>query len=166
MKDRWESNINVQFPFMNSQKWNCYFQNRILMFCLPVPTLIYLWEIYIFPGLVCLFCSREICGPILGIYINRSQTHECGKCDWGRAIPRRGVHKWYFPCSEIESLTLICGSFLLPCVSHSLIILPHVVHRSSSPPPPSGPLPPAHQECQSSFTKIKQKSIPHVPIVL
>jgi hypothetical protein len=31
-------------------------------------TLIYLCKIYIFPGLVCLFCCREICGPILGIY--------------------------------------------------------------------------------------------------
>ncbi len=40
-----------------------YFQNRIVMFCLPIPTLIYLWEIYIFPGLV------KICGPILVIYI-------------------------------------------------------------------------------------------------
>ncbi len=69
MKGRWESNINVWFLFMNSHKWNCYFQNRILMFCLPVPTLICLWEIYIFPGLVCLFCCREICGPILGIRV-------------------------------------------------------------------------------------------------
>ncbi len=68
MKRRWESNINVWIPFMYSQKWNCYFQNRIVMFCLPVPTLIYLWEIYIFPGSVCLFCCREICGPIQEIY--------------------------------------------------------------------------------------------------
>ncbi len=67
MKGRWESNINVWFPFMYSQKWNCSFQNRIVMFCLPLPTLIYLWEIYIFPGSVCLFCCREICGLILGI---------------------------------------------------------------------------------------------------
>ncbi len=44
-----------------------YFQNRIIMFCLPITTLVYLWEIYIFPGLVCLFCSRQIYGPILGI---------------------------------------------------------------------------------------------------
>ncbi len=68
MKGQWESNINVWFPLMYSQKLNCYFQNRINMFCLPVPTLIYLWEIYIFPGSVCLFCCSEICGPILGIY--------------------------------------------------------------------------------------------------
>jgi hypothetical protein len=72
MKGRWESNRNVWFPFMYSQTWNCNFQNRIIMFCLPVPTLIYLWEIYIFPGSVCLFCCRKICGLILGI--NKSLT--------------------------------------------------------------------------------------------
>ncbi len=32
-------------------------------------------------------------------YINGSQTHECGNWDWGRAIPRKGIHKWNFPCS-------------------------------------------------------------------
>jgi hypothetical protein len=32
-------------------------------------------------------------------YINRSQAHECGNWDWGRAIPRKGIHKWDFPCS-------------------------------------------------------------------
>jgi hypothetical protein len=68
MKGWWESNINVWFPVMYFQKLNCYFQNRIIMFCLPVPTLIYLWQIYIFPRSVCLFCCREICGLILGIY--------------------------------------------------------------------------------------------------
>jgi len=51
------------------------FQNRIIMFFLPaVPALIYLWEIYIFPGSVCLFCCMEICGPILGIYKSLSDT--------------------------------------------------------------------------------------------
>ncbi len=67
-----ENPINVWFPFMYSHKWNCYFQNRIIMFCLPVPTLIYLWEIFLFPRYVCLFCCRKICGPILGI--NKSLT--------------------------------------------------------------------------------------------
>ncbi len=52
------------------------FQNRIIMFCLPVPTLIrvYLWEVYIFPGSVCLFCCRKICEPILGIYKSLTDT--------------------------------------------------------------------------------------------
>ncbi len=74
MKGQWESNINVWFPFMYSQKWICYFQNRIIMFCLLILTLIYLWEIYIFPGSVCLFCCREICGTILGIYNSLTDT--------------------------------------------------------------------------------------------
>jgi hypothetical protein len=30
-------------------------------------------------------------------YINRSQTLECG--NWGRAIPRKVIHKWDFHCS-------------------------------------------------------------------
>ncbi len=67
-----------------------YFQNRIIMFCFSIPALIYLWEIYIFPGLVCLFCCSQICGPILGIYKSLTDT-KCGNWDWGRAIPR----KWY-----------------------------------------------------------------------
>jgi hypothetical protein len=87
---RWESNINVWFPFLYSQKWNCYFQNRIKMFCLPVPTLIYLWEIYIFLGSGRLFCCSKYVDQYWE-YLNCSQTHECGNWDWGRAIPRTGV---------------------------------------------------------------------------
>ncbi len=69
--------VNAWFPFMYSKKWNCYFQNRIIMFFLPVPTLIDLREIYIyciFPGSVCLFCCRKLCGPILGIYKSLTDT--------------------------------------------------------------------------------------------
>ncbi len=51
-----------------------YFQNRIIMICLPIPTLIYLWEIYIFPGMVCLFCCSQIYRPILGIYKSLTDT--------------------------------------------------------------------------------------------
>ncbi len=32
-------------------------------------------------------------------YINRSQPHQCGNWDGGRAIPRKGIHKWDFRCS-------------------------------------------------------------------
>ncbi len=32
-------------------------------------------------------------------YINRSQTHECGNWDWGRAIPFLGIHKLDFRCN-------------------------------------------------------------------
>ncbi len=75
IKGQWESNISVWFPFLYSQKWNCHFHNRIIMFCLPVPIhSLYLWGFYIFPGSVCLFCCREICGPILGIYKSLTDT--------------------------------------------------------------------------------------------
>jgi hypothetical protein len=32
-------------------------------------------------------------------FINRSQTYESGNWDWGHAIPRKGIQKWYFSCS-------------------------------------------------------------------
>ncbi len=35
----------------------CYFQNRNIIFCLPISTFMYLYAIYIFPGLVCLYIS-------------------------------------------------------------------------------------------------------------
>ncbi len=59
-----------------------YFQNRIIMFCLPIPTLIYLWEIYIFPGSV-------------WEYINRSQT-QCRHRDGGQTIPFTVIHNSIF----------------------------------------------------------------------
>ncbi len=96
MKGRWKSNINVWFPFLYSQKWNWYFQNRIIMFCLPVPTLIYLWDISIFPGSAYLFCCRKICEPFLGIY--KAHRH-MRNWDCGRAIPRNGTHEWDLHCS-------------------------------------------------------------------
>ncbi len=105
MKGWWESNRkNVWFPFMYSQKWNCYFQNRIIMFCLPVPALIYLWYIL---GLVCLFCCREICGMWIDLgnilIAHRHMNVEIG-WGWGRTIPRKGTHRWDFPCSALKCL--------------------------------------------------------------
>ncbi len=57
----------------------CYFQNRYMMFCLPIRTLIYsICERFIycivFPGAVCLFCCSQICGPILRIYKSPTDT--------------------------------------------------------------------------------------------
>jgi hypothetical protein len=79
MKGRWESNINVWFPFMYSQKWNCYFQNRIIMCCFSFPSLIYLWEMYIFQGSV--HMNVEI------------------KTEAAQSPEKEYVHKWDFPCS-------------------------------------------------------------------
>ncbi len=44
-------------------------------------------------------------------YINRSQTHECWNWGWGRAIPRKGIHKWDFRCSVKDSDKFHVGSY-------------------------------------------------------
>ncbi len=103
MKGPWEPNTNVWFPFMYSYKWNCYFQNRIIMFCFLVPTFIYLWEIYIyFLDRSAYSAAENMWSDPGNVCINRLQTHECGNWDWGRAIPRKGVHNMGFSlrCSD------------------------------------------------------------------
>jgi hypothetical protein len=73
------------------------FQNRIIMFCLPISTFLYLRAIYIFPGSVCLFCWSQIARSILGIYKSLTDT-------WMQELGSRlrsfisGIHKsdfWY-----------------------------------------------------------------------
>ncbi len=64
----------------------------------PISTFICLLGIYIFPWKICQFCCRKYVNRSWE-YINRSQTHECGNWDWGRAIPRKEIHKWDFLCS-------------------------------------------------------------------
>ncbi len=41
---------------------------------------------------------QEICKPILGICKSLTDTW-MWNWDWGRAIPRKGIHKWDFSCS-------------------------------------------------------------------
>ncbi len=78
----------------------------------PFSTFMCLYSIYI-PTKICLVSCRKICGPILGIY-KSPQTHECGNSDWGRAIPRKGIHKWDFRCSvTVYETTLLCILFNL-----------------------------------------------------
>ncbi len=101
MKGRWESNLNVWFQFIYETVQPPYFQNRIIMFCLPISKFMYLWEIYIFPGLVCLFCCSqiEIGRPILGTYKSTTdrQIKELGTRP-GHAVSFLGIYKsdfWY-----------------------------------------------------------------------
>ncbi len=112
---------------MFSQKWNCYFQNRIILLCHPLPTLIYLWEIYI------LYFQDRYAYSATGKYvdrfweyINRSQTHECGNWDWSRAIPRKGIHKWDFPCSGGLSSVAV---FPFPCFPVGVIPPGQIYHH-------------------------------------
>ena len=66
----------------------------------PIFIFMCLWAIYLFPHLVCLFCCRKICRPVLGIYKSLADTWtcECGNRDWDRAV--LGIHKWNFRCID------------------------------------------------------------------
>ncbi len=61
-------------------------------------TLLYLWELYIFPGSVCLFCSSQICGPILGLYKSVTYTW-MWKLGLRPLNSQKRIHKWGFRCS-------------------------------------------------------------------
>ncbi len=79
---------------------NKYSQEKNCAATVPIPTFMFLWAIYIFLWSIFLFCCREIGGLNVGIYtVDRSQTHECEKSDWGRATPFLGIYKFKFLCS-------------------------------------------------------------------
>ncbi len=76
-----------------------YFQNRIILFCLPVPTVhSYICERFTH------FEDRSVYYDAVESvdrsweYINCPQAHECRIWDWNRAIPFLGMQKlvfWY-----------------------------------------------------------------------
>ncbi len=63
---------------MYFKKWNCYFQNRIIMFCLPEPKLIYLWEIYIFQDQTAYSAAGKYPGNIPVLIAHRHMNVEIG----------------------------------------------------------------------------------------
>ena len=107
MKGRWDSNMNVTgshlFIPRNETVQPSYFQNGIILFCLPIHILICLWEIYIFPGSVSQFCCSQICGPIWE-YINRFTDAWMWKLGLRPHNSQKSntVHKWHFRCSACQ----------------------------------------------------------------
>ncbi len=77
MKARWESNINVWLPFMYSQQWNWYFRNRVIMFSLSVPTLIYSDKFIYFQDRSAYSAAGKYVDRSWE-YVNLLQTYECG----------------------------------------------------------------------------------------
>jgi hypothetical protein len=99
MKGRWESNINVWFPFMYSHKWNCAAslfpeQNYNVLSPSFYTHIISVDRFMYFQDRSVYFAAAKLCGHILGKY--KSLTHECMNWDWGRAIPFLRIHKFDF----------------------------------------------------------------------
>ncbi len=53
-------------------------------------------------------------------YIDRSQTHECGNWDWGRAIPVLGAYKSKCLCS-VFAVSSVLELVLNPIKSYSIV---------------------------------------------
>ncbi len=117
MKGWWESNINVRFPFMYSQKWNCassLFPKQNYNVLSPNSyTHIPVRDLYISRISLSILLQQKYVDWSWE-YINRSHTHECRKWNWGRALPFPGIYKldfWY--CASVGLLLYIilyaCG---------------------------------------------------------
>ncbi len=66
-------------------------------------------------------------------YINRSQTHECGNWDWGRAIPRKGIKKLDLNTLNSCTISPMCSfSDILQLFCLLLCIKNHFCHTSDT----------------------------------
>jgi len=72
----------------------------------PISTIMCLWAIYIFPGSVHIFPPAEKAYPSWE-YIMRSQTYECGNCDWETPI----FIFWEYLFQIFGILSLQCGDW-------------------------------------------------------
>ncbi len=88
---------------------NKYSQERNCAATVPIPTFMFLWEIYIFIWSVYLFCCRKIGGPNVGIYRSLTDT-------WMWKLGLRPRNSNFFAVKFRVTLTRnILKSYFLPC---------------------------------------------------
>jgi hypothetical protein len=106
---------------MYSQEWNC-----AALF--PIPTLMYLWAIYIFPGLVYLFGGSKI--GRMGIYKcgNWETEHYSSILEkmWPYVVSFLGIHK-----SEPDIYSWFSPTLHLQCIGELDSSLPLVIQLTS-----------------------------------
>ncbi len=99
--------LNMHCKNKISKIQNKYTQKRNSAASVSITTFMCLWAIYIFPRPVCKYSAAWKYVVRSWEYKNRSQTHECGNWDWGRAIPFLEIHKWDFRCSVALPCTVL-----------------------------------------------------------
>ncbi len=109
---------------------NKYSQKRNIGVSVPISTFMRLWVIYIYPQSVFLFCWRKYVDRSWD-YINRSQTHESGNWGWGRAISRKGIHKWDFRCSVYMKCFAWPSAFPVFPTTAAPVIQVRRIHRTT-----------------------------------
>ncbi len=99
---------------------NKYSQKRNCAASVPISTFLCLWAIYISHNPPAYSAEGKYVDQSWE-YINRSQKHECGNWDWGRAIPFQGILKWDFRCS-VPINTYENHRELFWCTVHSILL--------------------------------------------
>ncbi len=116
---RWESNINVWFPFMYSQKWNCaaslFPKQNYNVLSLNSYTHTSVRDLYISRiGLPILGCS-QIYGPILGLYKSLTDTW-CGNWTEASQFPeKKRINGIFVVVCPVPSEVPTCFALYIVC---------------------------------------------------
>ncbi len=119
----------------------------------PISTLMCLWAIFIYSHDRSAYSAAGKYVDRSWEHINRSQKHECGNLDWGRAISFMGIHKWDFRSSVWLPFLLVKNVFILDGPGRRCSISRPIVWRWCLPPAYSG-APPAHRRLKGQFHEI------------
>ncbi len=88
-----------------------------------------IWLITVLSVFTCIWLTSVLFAYSAGG--NRSQTHECGNWGWGRAIPRKGIHKWDFRCSAWVFFSVLTCIWLMSWTMELVLVLSSLLSHST-----------------------------------